>query len=38
MVEPVENLSFGITLDKLNISTCNSDWDKCFIDRTSSKK
>ena len=36
IVEPVENLSFGLTLDSLSVYTCDQNWKASFIDRTKS--
>ena len=33
----MENLSLGITLDKLNVFTCNENWEKQFLDGKPSK-
>jgi vacuolar protein sorting-associated protein 13A/C len=34
VTEPVESLSFGITLDNLNVYTCDELWKRTFLDRS----
>ena len=36
IASPIENASLGITLDSLNVITCDSDWKPSFVDRSSS--